>query len=1569
MLHTFLSAALAALMIASLVSPAFSLPQYIESGPITAQKNNPITVSEQDIVSFHGFPLDKNSIISDFGAIDLGPMPYNGKHSRTLVHGMGDTAALAANARVIGIGGGGPSQPLLGIAVSQSPLPSDLGFSYSVDSPLQFDSAHASGDAAQFDTGRFSGASIIGSDMVASNYNITGNGVKVAIVDTGTDFGNPDLQNSLARDKDGVPIMLDADGQGIVLTQAQYISKTDPVTGKMLDAGYTPDSELPANITSWVYVNGTGAVFMRVSHGEIPVYNTLYPLFGAPVVNATATVDWMIGKSQTDYIKSQSGIYRFGVIYQIQTHFGTVTFGLVPVLMVDSEKAGVYDTIIPDMYSAWYFYTQNELARVGEETVETLYPPPRFDFTDDTPIKIGSGNEFLVYDYDKDGFPDYSVGTAGARVVDIWQVIDNKTEPLLGSEEGYGGVVVADLLEPYDPDGEYFGLMYDLQGHGTSTAATVASAGSQKYDIYDNGTEISLAGIAPGAQIIPVKALWAGNSLYGWLYASGFDLNVTSGRWEYSGDHKADVISNSWGIASFPLLRSGPGYDLMSVTSSLLTVPGLLSEDYPGTVVINSLGNNGIAYGSVGTPNTAPLAISVGATSNNVHIGYNGFQNVTRFGNSILPYDEIADFSSRGPGLLGDPKPEVMAIGSYAFTPTIVNLKNVDASPDDSRKDQAFALFGGTSMAAPMAAGVAALIIEELRAEGKEADPFTVKSVMMSTSKDLKNDPFVQGSGRVDAEAAISTLKGNTPIPTAYTEDTARNILLMISDSVYGYNATFSIVKGGENLFERLSDVKLKESRWFAGMIEQGQSATTEIVVENPTSKELDVELFSAVETLVARHEIKNVTRVFERDPIYNSTEYGYVPNYYNLEKEIPGGIPENADLMVARVNFPFKSFMNMSELFADGLRLASVYGYDWNDGNGDGNVTYTELSMINRGGSWGTVQELRISDPAKKFDGVPVVGVYPVPAIFSFWRGDRGLNSTAMNYTLTVEFYSRQANPDIKFDEGIVPVEKASIRVAPHGSESVRLTIATSEDAIPGVYFGALLVKDKASGLQSLMPISYVVTSKPVPKDVPVVFAPDPEVHDESKLGLRPNGYVGGLFDMTSRYAAGDWRSYYFAVEDSTITSMSVQISWPHNSTSINAMVFGPDGRIVASSVPAGVFETFAGWPTNDWLGTTSFSEGGAFYFSQNNRENSTLLFAPVNRTGVYSLLLHNTLFHGESLYEPVQVEVKFSTILPDTTAPVIKFELPRYIGSKPVRVPIEIEEKNPAGLTYAIDAGEPRLPAISVADLITLKSSYEIELDSSVLSEGLHSLRIDSSDAVGHSTSSVWTFEVDKTAPLIDLSVGSDSAPVSFSGDKIILAKDAILLWNISDRSGVPTDIEFSLPGASDFEPLPSSSALINASTLSDGIYNASLSAKDVAGNKASRILQILVDRTPPNVTLAAPTGYEIRGPAKLTFSADDQNLKEAMLVIGDRRTVNVTGMKEYVLDTTELADGSHRLMVVAKDAAGNEGTATVDIAVSNVAPQLISSALIGLLAGGAIASGAWLIVLRRKRRASNP
>ncbi|WKT58730.1 hypothetical protein QVH35_05150 [Candidatus Nitrosotenuis chungbukensis] len=95
-------------------------------------------------------------------------------------------------------------------------------------------------------------------------------------------------------------------------------------------------------------------------------------------------------------------------------------------------------------------------------------------------------------------------------------------------------------------------------------------------------------------------------------------------------------------------------------------------------------------------------------------------------------------------------------------------------------------------------------------------------------------------------------------------------------------------------------------------------------------------------------------------------------------------------------------------------------------------------------------------------------------------------------------------------------------------------------------------------------------------------------------------NGYVKGAFDMINRYNAGDWRQYYFDVENPKITSASIEMSWKDPDTNFSVFVVDPQGKIIQSNVPPGVFGQLIDWPTSDWLGTSIFSEGGGSTLSK---------------------------------------------------------------------------------------------------------------------------------------------------------------------------------------------------------------------------------------------------------------------------------------------------------------------------------------------------------------------------------
>jgi len=216
----------------------------------------------------------------------------------------------------------------------------------------------------------------------------------------------------------------------------------------------------------------------------------------------------------------------------------------------------------------------------------------------------------------------------------------------------------------------------DGHGHGTHCAGTIAS---RDY------------GVAPQANIIGVKVLSSGGSGTWEGVQKGVEYAATVG----------DVISMSLGGTA----SSTPNVVETAVKNAITS----------GVVVVIAAGNSGSAPKTIGTPGVVREAITVGA---------------------IQEGDSLASFSSRGPSVYGDAKPEIVAPG--------VNVLS-------SWKNGGTNTISGTSMATPHVAGLCALILSK----NKNLKPADVKRIIMTTTVGTKQ-PNSFGEGIVQCDKALN---------------------------------------------------------------------------------------------------------------------------------------------------------------------------------------------------------------------------------------------------------------------------------------------------------------------------------------------------------------------------------------------------------------------------------------------------------------------------------------------------------------------------------------------------------------------------------------------------------------------------------------------------------------------------------------------------------------------------------------------------------------------------------------------------------------------------------------------
>jgi serine protease AprX len=142
-----------------------------------------------------------------------------------------------------------------------------------------------------------------------------------------------------------------------------------------------------------------------------------------------------------------------------------------------------------------------------------------------------------------------------------------------------------------------------------------------------------------------------------------------------------------------------------------------------GIVVITAAGNEGnSSWRYIIAPADGDSVIAVGAVQSN---------------------GLIAGFSSRGPSFDGRIKPDIVAMG--------VGVSCV-AIPPATGTGTAYSAADGTSLATPLAAGVAALVLSA----HPELTPMQVREAMIKTADKAKTPDNTYGYGLIDAMAAIT---------------------------------------------------------------------------------------------------------------------------------------------------------------------------------------------------------------------------------------------------------------------------------------------------------------------------------------------------------------------------------------------------------------------------------------------------------------------------------------------------------------------------------------------------------------------------------------------------------------------------------------------------------------------------------------------------------------------------------------------------------------------------------------------------------------------------------------------
>jgi subtilisin family serine protease len=288
--------------------------------------------------------------------------------------------------------------------------------------------------------------------------------------------------------------------------------------------------------------------------------------------------------------------------------------------------------------------------------------------------------------------------------------------------------------------------------------------------------------------------------------------------------------------------------------------------------------------------------------------------------------------------------------------------------------------------------------------------------------------------------------------------------------------------------------------------------------------------------------------------------------------------------------------------------------------------------------------------------------------------------------------------------------------------------------------------------------------------------------------------------------------------------------------------------------------------------------------------------------------------------------------TFTVDAVAPQLTILSPTDGSQVPIgsTLVISASDAHLAQVVYSLDGGPSHIIA----------PPYQVDMSSWSL--GTHNVSATATDAVDHQTTATTTFEIVNSTVVVSL-LSPANGSVIHSGVAIVLSV-----------SGAGTiSCEWSEQGVSRTVTSPYQ---ISTTGWSEGTHNILVSAFDNLGGSSELPITMVIDDTPPVMSLVSPAyGSFVTPEDEITFTVDDSHFESVSWTIWGVFQQS-TSRGNIVSLSGFTNEGYFTLDVTAVDMAGNSKNELFSFAMDISRPSV---SIIGVASGGAIAPGALLSI----------